>query len=107
MKNPDYSDTMYVDQLVAANTVNTMPLATLNAVIDHATVTGDTVTSKYDDAAATMDALAGLGISYDDVIATLETEGVDKFEKSWGELLGTVTDELERASAAASGEGAK
>jgi transaldolase len=100
VKNPNYSDTLYVTELVAPHVVNTMPMATLEAVADHGEVTGDTVHGTYGDAAAVLDRLAQLGIDYTDVTDVLEREGVDKFEKSWQELLGTVTDELERAGAA-------
>ena len=105
VKNPDYDDTMYVTQLMAADTVNTMPGATLEAVADHGTITGDTVRGRYPDAAAVLDRLAAVGVDYDDVVDLLEREGVEKFEKSWEELLATVRDELERAAARNEGEG--
>jgi transaldolase len=73
-------------------------------VADHGDVAGDTIRGTYPDAAALLDQLAGLGIDYNDVVDLLEREGVDKFEKSWEELLATVRDELERASARAEGE---
>jgi transaldolase len=104
VKDPAYSDTLYVSELVATDTVNTMPDATLDAVADHGVITGDTITGNYDDADQVMAALAAVGIDYDDVVELLEVEGVDKFEKSWAQLLGTVTDELERATAAAEGD---
>jgi transaldolase len=100
VKDPAYSDTLYVTELVAPNTVNTMPEKTLNATDDHGDVTGDTVTGNYDDAAQVLDDLAALGISYQDVVDTLESEGVVKFEKSWSELL---TDVQSQLSAAAKG----
>ncbi|CCH76529.1 Transaldolase 2 [Nostocoides japonicum T1-X7] len=99
VKNPDYSDTMYVDELVASNTVNTMPEKTLAAVADHGTIVADAVTSHYADAAAVLDELARVGISYSDVVQVLEDEGVEKFETSWGQLLAGVQAELEKASA--------
>jgi transaldolase len=104
VKDPAYPDTLYVTELVAPTTVNTMPGGTLSAVADHGVVAGDTVRGRYDEAAAQLDALAALGIDYADVTAQLEREGVDKFEKSWAELLGTVSDELARAAAADSDE---
>ncbi len=104
VKDPKLPDTLYVVELCAPNTVNTMPGATLKAVADHGEIKGDQVTGRYDDASGVLDRLEGLGISYDDVVEVLEVEGLDKFEKSWGELLGTVTDELERAKAAQSPE---
>jgi transaldolase len=104
VKDPDYSDTMYVTELVAPGTVNTMPEKTLDAVADHGQVTGDTVRGRYDEAAGLLDRLAALGIGYGEVTDLLEAEGVDKFEKSWGELLSTVSDELARAAIAESDE---
>ena len=98
VKNPDYRDTMYVDDLVVANTVNTMPEKTLEAVKDHADIRGDQVRPHYGDARRVMEELAAAGIDYDDVIATLEEEGVQKFVKSWEELLGTVRESLDGAS---------
>jgi transaldolase len=95
VKNPDYRDTMYVADLVVSNTVNTMPEKTLQAFADHGEVTGDQVTTKYDDARQVMDDLKKLGIDYDDVIETLENEGVDKFVKSWDELVETVKGQLD------------
>ena len=97
VKNPDYSDTMYVTELTVENTVNTMPEKTLEAVRDHGEIRGDQVRPHYDDAAAHMAALAEAGIDYDDVIATLEKEGVDKFVASWNELLETVEANLDAA----------
>ena len=104
VKDPDYSDTMYVTELVAPGTVNTMPEKTLDAVADHGEVTGDTVRGRYDQAAALLDRLVELGIGYGEVTELLEAEGVDKFEKSWSDLLGTVSDELARAAIAGSDE---
>jgi len=98
VKNPDYPDTMYVSELTVTNTVNTMPEKTLRAFADHGQVNGDQVTTHYEDAQQVLDGLAALGISYDDVIATLEREGVDKFVKSWEELEGTVRASLEGAA---------
>jgi transaldolase len=97
VKNPDYSDTLYVADLVVANTVNTMPEKTLEAFADHGEVHGDQVTTKYADAEAVMDSLRRVGIDYDDVIVVLEREGVEKFEKSWHELLDTVQGQLDQA----------
>jgi transaldolase len=97
VKNPDYSDTMYVTELVVANTVNTMPEKTLEAVADHGEIQGDQVTGHYEDAEQVMAQLKAVGIDYDDVIATLEQEGVDKFAKSWQELLDTVSGQMDSA----------
>jgi transaldolase len=97
VKNPDYRDTMYVADLVVANVVNTMPEKTMQAFADHGEVLGDQVTTKYDEARQVMTDLAKLGVDYDDVIATLEREGVDKFVASWDELVETVKGQLEGA----------
>ncbi len=99
VKNPDYPDTMYVTDLVAPQTVNTMPAKTMDAAQDHAEVTGDTVTGNYEDAQEVLDALERVGVSYADVVKVLEEEGVEKFEKSWSELLDTVQTELDTAKA--------
>ena len=99
VKDPAYPDTMYVTELVAPGTVNTMPEKTLDATADHAEIVGDTVTPYYAEAAEVLDSLERLGISYSEVTAQLEREGVDKFEKSWGELLDGVARELEKATA--------
>ncbi|MEU9403513.1 transaldolase [Streptomyces sp. SID4985] len=96
VKDPAYSDTMYVTELVAPNTVNTMPEATLEATEDHGQITGDTVSGTYEQARADLDALEALGISYDDVVKVLEDEGVDKFESSWNDLLKSTEAELKR-----------
>jgi transaldolase len=98
VKNPDYPDTLYVTELVAPGVVNTMPEKTLDAVIDHGKVTGDTVTGSYAEAARVLDELEALGVSYSDVTAVLEKEGVEKFEKSWNELLTEVQADLQKAA---------
>jgi transaldolase len=95
VKNPDYRDTMYVEDLVAPQTVNTMPEATLDSVADHGRIDGDTVRSAYDEAHAHMAALKEAGVDYDDVVRVLEEEGVEKFEASWTELLDTIKTELQ------------
>jgi transaldolase len=95
VKNPDYRDTMYVDDLVAPHTVNTMPEPTLDAVADHGQINGDTIHGTYDEARAHMAALKEAGVDYDDVVRVLEEEGVEKFEASWIELLDTLKSELE------------
>ncbi|MEU1593071.1 transaldolase [Streptomyces sp. NPDC005708] len=96
VKDPAYKDTMYVVDLVAPNTVNTMPEATLLAVEDHGEIGGNTVAGTYDQARADLDAIERLGISYDEVVQLLEDEGVDKFEGSWNDLLKSTEAELQR-----------
>jgi transaldolase len=89
-KDPAYEDTMYVVELVAPGTVNTMPEATLHATAAHAVLRGDTVRGTYDEARQVFTDLAALGISYDDVVEVLEAEGVQKFATSWHEFLETI-----------------
>ncbi|GAA2461358.1 transaldolase [Streptomyces macrosporus] len=96
VKDPSYPDTLYVTELVAPGTVNTMPESTLRAVADHGEVTGDTVRGTYEQARADLDAIAKLGIDYDEVVELLEVEGVEKFEKSWNDLLASTEAELRR-----------
>ena len=97
VKNPDYSDTLYVTELVAPNTVNTMPEKTIDAVADHGVITGDAVTGKAEESQALFDELAAVGIDLPDVFKVLEDEGVEKFEKSWLELLDATQDQLDAA----------
>ncbi|MCX5052848.1 MULTISPECIES: transaldolase [unclassified Streptomyces] len=95
VKDPAYKDTLYVDELVAPGTVNTMPEATLDATADHGAITGDTVTGGYAQARADLAAVEALGISYDQVVKQLEDEGVAKFEVAWQDLLNAVTKSLD------------
>ncbi|MGW6138694.1 transaldolase [Streptomyces sp. NPDC055144] len=94
VKDPAYKDTLYVDELVAPGTVNTMPEGTLKATADHGEITGDTVTGGYEQARADLKAVDALGISYDEVVQQLEDEGVAKFDVAWNDLLGTVAGRL-------------
>jgi transaldolase len=95
VKDPAYDDTMYVVELVAPDTVNTMPEATLDAVADHGAIRGNTVAGTYDAARKVLDDLSGLGIEYDDVIEVLESEGVQKFEDSYAQLAESVRGQLD------------
>jgi transaldolase len=85
-KNPDYPDTLYVDELIGPETVNTMPVETIEAFQDHGTV-ADTLTAGLDEARALFDELARAGVDYEDVTDTLEREGVEKFSDSFDDLL--------------------
>jgi transaldolase len=87
VKNPEYSDTLYVTELVAPDTVNTMPEKTLEAVADHGRVRGNTIEGTAFESQAVFDKLEAVGIDLDDVFRHLEEDGVDKFEKAWQELL--------------------
>ena len=101
VKDPTLPDTLYVTELAVANVVNTMPEKTLEATFDHGVIEGDQVTGNYADANAVLDSLDALGISYEEVTALLEKEGVEKFIVSWNELLDTVTAALQSANAEA------
>ncbi|MGW6904165.1 transaldolase [Streptomyces sp. NPDC054940] len=94
VKDPAYKDTLYVDELVAPGTVNTMPEVTLNATADHGEITGDTVTGGYAQARADLAAVEALGVSYDEVVTQLEDEGVAKFAVAWQDLLDAVKKSL-------------
>jgi transaldolase len=99
VKDPAYPDTLYVTSLIAPDEVNTMPEKTLEATFDHGEIPGNTIAGTYDESNDVLNKLAAIGISYDDVTQTLEDEGVEKFNVSWGELLDTVTAALEQAGA--------
>jgi transaldolase len=93
-KNPDYPDLLYVDNLVAPQTVNTMPLETIDAYQDHGNPSPEAFTeADIEQAKTDLDRLAVVGVDYDDVVQVLEDEGVDKFTKSWLELL----EDIEKA----------
>ena len=93
-KDPSFEDTMYVVDLVAPDTVNTMPEATLRATADHARLRGDTIRGTYEESRKVFADLERLGISYDDVVRVLEDEGVQKFAASWNEFLGTIESNM-------------
>jgi transaldolase len=97
VKDPDLPDTMYVTELVAPDTVNTMPEATIEATAEHAEITGDSITGNYDSAQEVLDRMERVGIAYDDVVKVVEDEGVDKFEKAGQEMVDTVSAALEKA----------
>jgi transaldolase len=99
-KDPAFPDTMYVEELVAPGTVNTMPEATLHAMADHGKVRGDTASSGYDQARQVFADLEALGIGYQDVVTVLEDEGVAKFAASWQEMLETISTALAAAGRA-------
>ena len=94
VKDPAYPDTRYVDELVVAGSVNTMPESTFEAVADHGDVRGDTVTGTQDASAVLLDRIEALGVSIDAVTEQLEDEGLRKFEASWAELLEKVQQGL-------------
>ena len=87
VKDPNYADTQYVVELVAPDTVNTMPQATLDALLDHGILRGDTITGNYKSAIEVLKNLSNLGISLDQITSDLEIDGVKKFAQAWEELL--------------------
>jgi transaldolase len=97
-KNPDFRDVIYLEELIAPGTVNTMPESAMKAYADHGETRGDTVTGSYDAARKALDDLRAVGIDFDDVVTSLEREGVEKFETSWQELLAGVRESLKAAA---------
>jgi transaldolase len=95
-KNPDYRDVMYVEQLIGPDTVNTMPPETIRAFEDHGEV-ARTIDEDLEGAQRTLEAIAHAGVDYDDVVATLEREGVQKFADSFHELTESVAASLHSA----------
>ena len=85
-KNPDYRDVLYVEELIGPHTVNTMPRETVKAFLDHGRVE-ETLTRDVDGAKRVLEAIAEAGVDYGDVVETLEREGVEKFTKSFDELI--------------------
>jgi transaldolase len=99
-KNPDYRDVLYVEELIGAMTVNTMPEETIRAFQDHGVV-AETLERELDGARKLLDDLAEAGVDYDDVVATLEREGVEKFADSFAELLAGIREKAGAVLAAA------
>ena len=95
VKDTTLPDTLYVTELIAPELVNTMPEATMEAVFDHGVISPDTITGEYANSRAVLQELSELGVSYDEVVALLESEGVDKFVASWNDLLVTVSKALQ------------
>ncbi|MFE0865927.1 transaldolase [Streptomyces rochei] len=94
VKNQDYPDTLYISDLIAPDTVNTMPEKTLKAYADHGHP-GTPIQQTYDEAAQVMKAVADAGVDLDDVFKVLEDEGIRKFADSWDELTNSVRSQLE------------
>jgi transaldolase len=95
VKDPALPDTLYVTELIAPQLVNTMPEATMESVFDHGVISPDTITGEYENSKMVLAKLDSLGISYDEVVTLLETEGVEKFVASWNDLLLTVSKALQ------------
>src|SRR5690348_13585375 len=99
-KNPEYRDVLYVEELIGPRTVNTMPAETMRAFQDHGEVRGDTVLEGWDDAHDVFAKLKEVGVDYDDVVETLELEGVQKFADSFAELMDGVKSKRGELAAA-------
>src|SRR6266508_449124 len=96
-KNPAYPDTMYVDNLIGPDTINTMPQETIDAVLDHGNVSGVTITKDIDRAREELAHLEAMGISMAVVTQELEEEGVKSFSKSLADLFGTIEERRKNA----------
>jgi transaldolase len=99
-KNPDYRDVLYVEELVARDTVNTMPLDTIEAFADHGEVRGQTATEDLDRAHRLWSDLAALGIDEDEVGERLDREGVEKFTDSYNGAVEAIEDKVRKLSQA-------
>lgn len=97
-KNPLYSDTLYIDNLIGPDTVNTIPPATLNAYREHGAVE-QTIGKGVDDALKQLVRLADLGIDLNAVTQKLQDEGVDSFAKSFEALMESIREKRERLQA--------
>jgi transaldolase len=106
VKDKAFPDTRYVVELVAPDTVNTMPEATLHAVAHHGEIRGDTIRGSYAASHAVMDNLRRVGVDLSEVAQLLEEQGTASFEKSWEELIASVTEQLEKAGASVMPAGA-
>ena len=98
-KNPEYRDVVYVEELVGPDTVNTMPRELVEAVLDHGEIRGDTLLENPEEASRLLDAFESAGVSYDDVVQTLEREGVEKFAKSFTDLIEGLESKLKLVTA--------
>jgi transaldolase len=98
-KNKEYKDTIYVEELVGPDTVNTMPRELVEAVLDHGEIRGDTLLENPEEASRILDAFESAGVPYDEVVQTLEREGVEKFAKSFSDLIEGLESKLELVTA--------
>ncbi len=98
-KNKEYKDTVYVEELVGPDTVNTMPRELVEAVLDHGEIRGDTLLENPEEASRILDAFEAAGVSYDEVVQTLEREGVEKFAKSFEDLIEGLESKLKLVTA--------
>lgn len=100
VKDPSLPDTLYVGELVAPGTVNTMPEKTMDAFADHGKVNPNSIIGQGPASQEVFDALSAIGIDLTDVFLTLENEGVEKFEVAWQELLDATAEQLAAGSKA-------
>ncbi len=96
VKNPDYRDTLYIEELVTDGTVNTMPEKTMQAFADHGEMRGDTITGLYDESRTILQAVHTVGVDMHDVFMVLGDEGVTKFIEPWEELMTTMQEQLDK-----------
>ncbi|MDA0166344.1 transaldolase [Solirubrobacter ginsenosidimutans] len=99
VKNKAYKDTVYVEELVGPDTVNTMPRELVEAVADHGEIRGDTLQEDAAEASRILDAFEAAGVKYDDVVQVLEKEGVEKFAKSFADLIEGLESKLKLVAA--------
>jgi transaldolase len=99
-KNKEYKDTIYVEELLGPDTVNTMPRELVEAVLDHGEIRGDTLLEGIEETSRILDAFESAGISYDEVVQVLESEGVEKFAKSFADLIEGLESKLKSLVAA-------
>lgn len=100
VKDPSLPDTLYIGELVAPGTVNTMPEKTMDAFADHGKVNPNSIIGQGPASQEVFDAISAIGIDLTDVFLTLENEGVEKFEVAWGELLDATAEQLAAGSKA-------
>lgn len=96
-KDPSYSDVLYVETLIGKETINTLPMGTIDAFRDHGKVT-DSLTEGIEDAKAALEDLNGIGIDIDKITQKLENEGIEKFNKAYDELLKSIEDQKNKKS---------
>jgi transaldolase len=106
VKDKAFPTTRYVTELVAPNTVNTMPEATLKAVGDYRAATPETIRGKYSEARAILQGLARVGIDLSEVADALEHQGIASFVQSWDDLIGSVEEQLKKVGAEVTPAGA-
>ncbi len=95
-KNPEYNDVMYIEELIGPNTVNTAPPATIDAFIDHGSIIADSLLTDVDDAARFIGSLPDVGVDFDSITATLQTDGVDAFADAYSSLLEAIENKQAR-----------